>query len=187
MDEWRPMADGTGRWQLRTTIGDDGGAPVIATYGADGAFLEQVQPDDRLRVRPGEKVPVDGTVEEGNSAVDESMVTGESIPVEKGPGEPVTGGTVNGTGALVMRAERVGADTLLSQIVRLVSEAHRSRAPIQRLADSVSGLFVPAVVLCAVAAFVVWALVGPEGIARDEDLSHWVQLAAEYTASLPKK
>src|SRR3989449_9647443 len=106
--------------------------------------LDQVQPGDRLRVRPGEKIPVDGTVLEGRSAVNESLVTGESIPGEKGPGEPLIGGTVNGTGTLVMRAERVGADTLLAQIVRMVGEAQRSRAPIQRLADAGSSSVVPA-------------------------------------------
>ena len=124
--------------------------------------LDRVQPGDRLRVRPGEKVPVDGVVLEGLSAVDESMVTGEPIPVEKMPGSRVTGGTVNGTGGLVMRAERVGSDTLLAQIVRMVSEAQRSRAPIQRLADVVSSYFVPAVVLVAVLTFLAWALYGPE-------------------------
>ncbi len=124
--------------------------------------LERVHPGDRLRVRPGEKVPVDGDVVEGTSSIDESMITGEPIPVEKGAGDRVTGGTVNGTGTFVMQAERVGADTLLAQIVQMVSEAQRSRAPIQRLADVVAGYFVPAVVLVAVVTFVVWALVGPE-------------------------
>ena len=123
--------------------------------------LDQVQPGDRLRIRPGEKVPVDGMIEEGASAVDESMVTGESIPVEKRPGDKVVGATVNGTGALVMRAERVGSETLLAQIVRLVGEAQRSRAPIQRLADQVSGWFVPLVVGIAVATFIAWAIAGP--------------------------
>ena len=123
--------------------------------------LDQVQPGDRLRVRPGEKIPVDGTLLEGRSAVDESMVTGEPLPVEKVPGSRVTGGTVNGAGSFVMRAERVGADTLLAQIVRMVSEAQRSRAPIQRLADVVSGYFVPAVLLVALLTFVVWGLFGP--------------------------
>jgi Cu+-exporting ATPase len=124
--------------------------------------LDQVQPGDRLRVRPGEKVPVDGVVLEGTSAIDESMITGEPIPVEKVAGDHVTGGTVNGTGGLVMRAERVGAETLLAQIVHMVSEAQRSRAPIQRLVDVVSAYFVPAVVAVAVASAVVWGLVGPE-------------------------
>jgi Cu+-exporting ATPase len=124
--------------------------------------LEQVQVGDRLRVRPGEKVPVDGTVLEGESSVDESMVTGEPIPVEKAKGERVTGGTVNGTGGLVMQAERVGRDTLLAQIVQRVAEAQRSRAPLQRLADKVAAWFVPAVILVAVAAAVVWGVWGPE-------------------------
>jgi Cu+-exporting ATPase len=124
--------------------------------------LDLVARGDRLRIRPGERVPVDGVVTEGNSSVDESMVTGEPIPVEKGPGNPLTGGTVNGTGSLVMRAERVGSDTLLAQIVRMVGEAQRSRAPIQRLADVVASYFVPAVVLCALTTFAVWATVGPE-------------------------
>jgi Cu+-exporting ATPase len=124
--------------------------------------LDQVKPGDRLRVRPGEKVPVDGVVVEGSSSVDESMLTGEPIPVEKTPGSKVTGATVNGTGGFVMRAERVGSDTLLAHIVRMVSEAQRSRAPIQRLADRVSAVFVPAVVAIAVVTFVVWAAFGPE-------------------------
>jgi P-type Cu+ transporter len=124
--------------------------------------LEHVQPGDRLRVRPGEKIPVDGRVLEGTSAVDESMLTGESIPVEKSPGSRVTGGTVNGTGGFVMEAERVGRDTLLAQIVQMVSEAQRSRAPIQRLADRVSSYFVPAVVLIAVVTAIAWGLAGPE-------------------------
>jgi Cu+-exporting ATPase len=124
--------------------------------------LGWVVPGDRLRVRPGEKVPVDGVVLEGASAVDESMVTGESIPVEKRPGDRVIGGTVNGTGGLVMRAERVGHETLLARIVQLVAEAQRSRAPIQRLADVVSGYFVVAVVLVAAGTLVGWGLFGPE-------------------------
>jgi len=124
--------------------------------------LGDVRVGDQLRVRPGERVPVDGVVLDGATSVDESMVTGEPIPVEKAPGDPVTGGTVNGTGTIVMRATRVGADTLLAQVVRMVTEAQRSRAPIQRLADVVSGWFVPLVVIAAVATFVAWALVGPE-------------------------
>jgi Cu+-exporting ATPase len=124
--------------------------------------LEHVNPGDRLRVRPGEKVPVDGVVLEGASSLDESMVTGEPIPVEKAQGSRLIGGTVNGTGSFIMRAERVGSDTLLAQIVRLVSEAQRSRAPIQRLADVVSAYFVPTVVLVAVVTFIVWGAFGPE-------------------------
>ncbi len=124
--------------------------------------LEHVKPGDVLRVRPGEKVPVDGVVIEGSSSVDESMVTGEPIPVEKTSGERLIGATVNGTGSLLMRAEKVGTDTLLSQIVRMVSEAQRSRAPIQKLADIVAGYFVPAVVLIAIITLVVWGFWGPE-------------------------
>jgi Cu+-exporting ATPase len=124
--------------------------------------LEQINLGDLLRVRPGEKVPVDGVVTEGATAIDESMVTGESIPVEKAAGARVTGGTLNGTGSFLMRAERVGSDTLLSQIVRLVSEAQRTRAPIQRLADRVASHFVPAVVLAAILTFAIWAVFGPE-------------------------
>ena len=124
--------------------------------------LEQVQPNDVLRVRPGEKVPVDGVVLEGTSSLDESMVTGESIPVEKTAGARLIGATVNGTGSLLMRAERVGAETLLAQIVHMVSEAQRSRAPIQRLADVTAGYFVPVVVLAALATLAVWGIWGPE-------------------------
>jgi Cu+-exporting ATPase len=124
--------------------------------------IRHVQVGDRLRVRPGEKVPVDGKVEEGESAVDESSITGESIPVAKSAGSAVTGGTVNGTGMFVMRAERVGADTLLAQIVRMVGEAQRSRAPIQRLADVVSSWFVPIVIGVALLTFALWAIFGPE-------------------------
>jgi Cu+-exporting ATPase len=126
------------------------------------APLDSVHVGDRLRVRPGEKTPVDGVVIEGASTVDESMLTGEPMPVEKGPGSQVTGGTVNGTGSFVMRAERVGSDTVLARIVRLVGEAQRTRAPIQRLADVVSAWFVPAVILVAVMTFAVWAVFGPE-------------------------
>jgi Cu+-exporting ATPase len=124
--------------------------------------LDQVQAGDRLRVRPGEKVPVDGVVTEGSSAIDESMVTGEPIPVEKHAHDRVIGATVNGTGSFVMRAERVGAETLLAQIVQMVAEAQRSRAPIQKLADVVSGYFVPAVIAIAVITFIVWSVWGPE-------------------------
>ncbi|MDX6530799.1 MAG: P-type Cu+ transporter [Blastocatellia bacterium] len=124
--------------------------------------LGQVRKGDRLRVRPGEKIPVDGVVLEGTSSVDESMVSGEPIPVEKRSGDRVVGATVNGTGALVMQAERVGSETLLAQIVQMVAEAQRSRAPIQKLADVVAGYFVPGVILIAIITFIVWALIGPE-------------------------
>jgi len=138
-------------------------ARLIATDGSEHDIpLEQVQPGDRLRVRPGEKIPVDGVVLEGSSAVDESMITGESIPVEKGTGARVIGATVNGTGAFVMRAEHVGSDTMLAQIVRLVSQAQRTRAPIQRLADRVAAWFVPAVIAVSVVTFIAWAVFGPE-------------------------
>ncbi len=134
--------------------------------GPDGAEkdvpLEQVKPDDRLRVRPGEKVPVDGVVLEGRSAVDESMITGESMPVEKVPQSKVIGATINGSGSFVMRAERVGSETLLAQIVQMVSQAQRSRAPIQRLADRVSKWFVPAVLAVAIITFFAWWLFGPQ-------------------------
>lgn len=124
--------------------------------------LAQVQPGNRLRVRPGEKVPVDGVVLEGTSSVDESMITGEPMPVEKQAGDRLTGATVNGTGSLIMQAERVGSETLLAQIVKMVSEAQRSRAPIQRLADLVAGYFVPAVVIIAVLTFIIWSIWGPQ-------------------------
>ena len=142
-------------------------APKTARrIGPDGAEtdvpLDQVHKADRLRVRPGEKIPVDGVVREGTSSVDESMVTGEPIPVEKQSGDRVIGGTINGNGTLVMEAERVGSETLLAQIVQMVAEAQRSRAPIQRLADVVSGYFVPAVIIVAIVTFFVWAMVGPE-------------------------
>ena len=142
-------------------------APTIARRIAEDGTesdvpLDQVHAGDRLRVRPGEKVPVDGVVLEGTSAIDEAMVTGEPIPVEKRPDDRVIGATLNGTGGLVMRAEKVGADTLLSRIVAMVAEAQRSRAPIQKLADLVSGWFVPIVILIAIGTFAVWSLVGPE-------------------------
>jgi len=124
--------------------------------------LEQVKAGDRLRVRPGEKVPVDGVVIAGHSAVDESMITGEAVPVAKGEGSAVTGGTINGTGSLTMKAERVGRETVLARIVQMVGTAQRSRAPIQRIADTVSGYFVPVVLGCAVATLVLWAWLGPD-------------------------
>jgi Cu+-exporting ATPase len=124
--------------------------------------LDQLHPGDLLRVRPGERVPVDGVVTEGSSFVDEAMITGEPVPVEKASGSRVTGGTVNGTGAFVMKAEHVGADTLLARIVQMVSEAQRSRAPIQRLADRVSAVFVPTVIAVAIVTFLGWALGGPQ-------------------------
>jgi Cu+-exporting ATPase len=134
-------------------IRDDGGEEDVP--------LDRVKPGDRLRVRPGEKIPVDGIVLEGRSALDESMITGEPIPVEKGSGDRIIGGTVNGSGSFVMKAERVGAETLLARIVQMVAEAQRSRAPIQKLADVVAGYFVPAVMGVAVVTFAAWALVGP--------------------------
>ncbi len=135
----------------------------IGPNGAeDEVALEQIQRNDRLRVRPGDRVPVDGVVEEGSSAVDESMITGESLPVEKAAGAKVIGGTVNQAGSFIMRAEKLGSETMLAQIVRMVAEAQRSRAPIQSLADKVSGYFVPAVLAVAVLTFIVWAIFGPE-------------------------
>ena len=141
-------------------------APPIAHLVSGGTErdvpLEQVKPGDALRVRPGERVPVDGAVCEGTSAVDESMVTGEPLPVEKSAGDKVTGGTLSASGSFLMVAERVGSDTLLARIVKLVSEAQRSRAPLQRLADKVAGYFVPGVVATAILAFLGWAICGPE-------------------------
>ncbi|MFN7952867.1 MAG: heavy metal translocating P-type ATPase [bacterium] len=142
-------------------------APPIARRVDDGGSeadvpLATIVPGDFLRVRPGERVPVDGVVADGLSAVDESMVTGEAIPVEKARGDRVTGGTLNTTGSFVMRAEHVGSDTLLARIVRLVGEAQRSRAPVQQIADRVSAVFVPAVVVAALVAFAVWLAIGPE-------------------------
>jgi Cu+-exporting ATPase len=141
-------------------------APKTARIVRDGGneddvALDLVKPGDRLRVRPGEKIPVDGVVLEGRSSVDESMISGEPIPVEKQAGDRVTGATVNGTGSLIMRAERVGSETLLAQIVRMVSEAQRSRAPIQKLADKVAGYFVPIVIGAAILTFIAWAVWGP--------------------------
>ena len=141
-------------------------APKTARRVKEGAeediLLEQVQRGDLLRVRPGEKVPVDGTVVEGASSVDESIITGEPIPVEKHAGDRLVGATVNGTGSLIMKAEKVGSETLLAQIIHMVAEAQRSRAPIQKLADIIAGYFVQIVVAIAVATFIVWAWVGPE-------------------------
>ena len=142
-------------------------SPKLARFvRADGTEIdvpvEHLQPGDTLRVRPGERIPVDGPVLEGSSSVDESLMTGEPIPVEKAEGSRVTGGTVNGTGTFVMRAERVGSETMLAQIVRMVSEAQRSRAPVQKLADRVAGYFVPAVVLIAILTFAIWAMLGPQ-------------------------
>ncbi len=135
---------------------------IAADGSEENVALDRVQIGDRLRVRPGEKVPVDGRVLEGQSAVDESMITGEPMPVAKGAGDPVIGATINGTGSLVIETEKVGADTLLARIVQMVAEAQRSRAPIQKLADVVAGYFVPAVVIIAVLTFIGWSFLGPE-------------------------
>jgi len=142
-------------------------APKTARrIGPDGSeeevSLAAVGAGDKLRIRPGEKVPVDGSVVEGRSSIDESLVTGESMPVTKGEGDHVIGGTINSSGALVMAAEKIGRDTLLARIVQMVADAQRSRAPIQRLADQVSGWFVPLVILAAVVAFAAWATWGPD-------------------------
>jgi Cu+-exporting ATPase len=140
--------------KMARRIDDDGSEKDIP--------LDQVQVGDRLRVRPGEKIPVDGTVIEGLSVLDESMITGESIPVEKGPGDRLIGGTVNATGSMIMQAEKIGRDTLLAQIVRMVSDAQRSRAPIQRIADSVASWFVPTVIVISLITFFLWASLGPQ-------------------------
>jgi P-type Cu+ transporter len=137
-------------------------AHLIAADGERDVALNEVQPGDRLRVRPGERVPTDGVVLEGQSAIDESMLTGEPMPVDKSAGDPVTGGTLNTSGSFVMEARRVGSETMLAQIVKMVSEAQRSRAPMQRLADKVAAYFVPAVVAAAVLAFVGWVIFGPQ-------------------------
>lgn len=138
-------------------------ARIVRENGTEeDIMLEQVKVGDILRVRPGEKVPVDGVVTKGSSSLDESMISGESIPVEKGEGDKLIGATVNGSGSLLMRAEKVGSDTLLSRIVQMVGEAQRSRAPIQKLADRVSGYFVPVVVGIAVVTFIIWGSIGPE-------------------------
>jgi P-type E1-E2 ATPase len=128
----------------------------------DEITLDLVQIGDRLRVRPGETIPVDGTVEAGRSSLDESLVTGESMPTTKTTGDPVIGGTVNQTGSLIMHAERIGRDTMLARIVQMVADAQRSRAPIQRMADRVAAWFVPAVIVAAIIAFLVWATIGPD-------------------------
>ncbi|HKC25284.1 MAG TPA: HAD-IC family P-type ATPase, partial [Thermoanaerobaculia bacterium] len=133
----------------------------VGAGGDEDVPVAEIRKGELFRVRPGEKVPVDGVVEEGGSAVDESMVTGEPMPVPKGKGDRVTGGTLNGAGSFVMRAERVGDETLLAQIVRMVADAQRTRAPIQRVADAVAAWFVPAVVAVSVLTFAAWALVGP--------------------------
>jgi Cu+-exporting ATPase len=140
--------------------------PIAHRRSAEGTevdvSLDPVHVGDHLRVRPGERIPVDGVLLEGASAVDESMVTGEPMPLEKAAGDKLTGGTLNTSGSFVMRAERVGSETTLAQIVKLVSGAQRSRAPMQRLADKVAAIFVPAVVLAAVITFLAWAMVGPQ-------------------------
>lgn len=140
--------------------------PIAMRVNEDGSeeevSLDQVQSGDKLRVRPGDKIPVDGTIAKGSSTIDQSMITGEPIPVAKSEGDNVTGGTVNQTGSFVMTAERVGKDTLLAKIVQMVAEAQRSRAPIQKLADTVAGLFVPAVILIAIVTFIIWSIWGPE-------------------------
>jgi Cu+-exporting ATPase len=137
-------------------------ALVIRPDGTEEEIeLDQVQLGDHIRVRPGDKVPVDGVVVEGRSSVDESMISGEPVPVEKVKGEPVTGATINGTGSLVIEATRIGADTMLSQIVQMVANAQRSRAPIQKYADQVAGMFVPAVIAVAIASFIIWSIWGP--------------------------
>lgn len=139
--------------------------PIALRVSVDGSeeeiSLDQVQSGDSLRVRPGDKIPVDGTIAKGSSTIDQSMITGEPIPVAKAEGDDVTGGTVNQTGSFVMTAERVGKDTLLAKIVQMVAEAQRSRAPIQKLADTVAGMFVPAVVLIAIVTFIIWSIWGP--------------------------
>jgi Cu+-exporting ATPase len=155
--------EGTGK-AIRALL--DMAAKTAVVIRADGTEeeidLDQVQLGDHLRVRPGDKVPVDGVVVEGRSSVDESMISGEPVPVEKVAGEPVTGATINGTGSLVIEATRVGADTMLSQIVQMVADAQRSRAPIQKYADKVAGMFVPAVIATAVVSFVGWSIWGPD-------------------------
>jgi Cu+-exporting ATPase len=156
----RALLDLSPKMARLITTGEDASQP--ASTAERDIPLEQVKPGDRLRVRPGEKIPVDGVVLDGSSAVDESMITGESVPVEKTAGKRVIGATVNGNGSLVIEAERVGSETMLAQIVQMVSQAQRTRAPIQRLADKVAGWFVPAVIAIAAVTFIVWAIFGPE-------------------------
>ncbi len=159
--ELRALSRTSGALQALLDLSPKMARMVLAGGQEEDVPLDRVYPGDKLRVRPGEKVPVDGIVVEGASAIDESMITGESVLVEKQPGSRVVGGTVNGTGTLLLRAERVGSETLLARIVGLVSEAQRSRTPIQRLADRVAAWFVPAVIAAAVATFIGWALLGP--------------------------
>lgn len=148
---------------IRKLLGLTPKTAIVLRHGQEQEIpLSEVQVHDLIRMRPGEKVAVDGEVIEGNSSIDESMVTGESIPVEKSPGSKVIGGTINGTGSLIMRAEKVGNETLLSRITRMIAEAQRSRAPIQRLADQVAHFFVPAVVLTAIGSFIAWYIYGPD-------------------------
>ncbi len=156
----RALLDSSPKMARLITISEGGGQSASSTER--DIPLEQVKPGDRLRVRPGEKIPVDGVVLDGSSAVDESMITGESVPVEKSAGRRVIGATVNGNGSLVIEAERVGSETMLAQIVQMVSQAQRTRAPIQRLADKVAGWFVPAVIAIAAVTFIIWAIFGPE-------------------------
>ncbi len=149
-------------------------ARVVRADGSEEDIpLEHVRKGDILRVRPGEKIPVDGTVKEGSSSVDESMVTGEPIPVSKGAGEKLIGATINGTGSLLMHADRVGADTLLAQIVKMVADAQRSRAPVQKLVDVVAGYFVPAVVITAIITFAVWWFWGPSRHWHTRSSTRW--------------
>jgi Cu+-exporting ATPase len=134
---------------------------ISADGNEEDVPVDDLRPEDRVRVRPGDKIPIDGSVEEGRSTVDESMLTGEPVPVEKAEGDEVTGGTVNKSGSFIMRVSRTGSETTLAQIVQMVADAQRSRAPIQRVADAVAAWFVPAVVVVATIAFFVWLLVGP--------------------------
>src|SRR6202521_1510174 len=160
--ELRPRQRTSGEIRALLKIAPQQAHRLAADGTEKDVSLDQVKPGDRLRVRPGERVPVDGVIREGASALDESMVTGEPMPVEKTAGDKVIGGTLNTSGSFVMEAERGGSETILAQIVKLVSEAQRSRAPMQRLADKVSGYFVPAVVVAAILAFLGWTVFGPQ-------------------------